>query len=412
VGSSGAERAAPSRQRVPARVGAAFALLMHIRLLTAAVTLLFLPREQLTVVAFLLLLAVAALSWLAARHWELLVPRLLAHPLLVALDLCVSFVVLGIGGTSGPFFLSTMVTAAVAGLLYRWPGMLAVSCLQILFYYAAFAWAPGPPAVIGETFQSVVGQPVYYPLVGFAGVALRRLFDDQDAEERARRRAEIAAVAAEERARLAREMHDSLAKTLRGIALSAAALPVWVRRDPGRAVTEGERIAAATELASREARTLISGLRDDEVTRPLAEAVRDVVERWRAEREHAVGCEVDARADLPLRARYEALAILAEALANVERHAEAHSVSVRLAAEPAGDPADVVLTVCDDGKGFTLDELHVLAKAGHYGLVGLHERAKRVGGTVSVVSAPGGGTTVTVRLPIEEPAELDLAEVS
>ncbi|MGH3387949.1 MAG: sensor histidine kinase [Actinomadura sp.] len=412
MGSLGAERGSSPRQRVPARVGSAFVLLMRIRMLTAAITLLFLPRDQLTVTSLLLLLAMAALSWLAARHWELIVPRLLAHPLLVALDLCVSFVVLGIGGTSGPFFLSTMVSAAVAGLLYRWPGMLAVSCLQIVFYYAAFAWAPAPPVVAADTFQSVLGQPIYYPLVGFAGVALRRLFDEQDAQDRARHRAEIVAAAAEERARLAREMHDSLAKTLRGIALSAAALPTWVRRDSGRAVAEGERIAAAIELASREARTLISGLRDDEVTRPLAEAVRDLVDRWRAERGIAVECQIDDRAELPLRARYEALAILSEVLANIERHAEAHTVSVRLAVEPADEPADVLLTVRDDGKGFELAEFDVLARAGHYGLVGLRERAQRAGGTVVVASRPGEGTTVTVRLPVEEPADLDLAEVS
>jgi signal transduction histidine kinase len=397
---------------VPARVGAAFALLMRIRMGTALVTLLFLPRGQLTFAAVQLLLAVAALSWLAARHWELIVPRLLAHPLLVALDLCVTFVMLGIGGISGPFFLSTVVTAAVAGLLYRWPGMLVISAAQVLFYYAALGWAPGPAVVTADTFQSVLGQPVYYPLVGFAGVALRRLLDGQDAQERARRRAEIVAAAAEERARLAREMHDSLAKTLRGIALSAAALPVWARRDQGRAVAESERIAAAIELASREARTLISGLRDDEVTRPLAEAVREAVDRWRAARDADVLCEVDERADLPLRARYEALAILGEALANIERHAYAHSITVRLAAEPAEEPTEVVLTVRDDGNGFELDELQALARAGHFGLVGLYERAQRVGGSAAVASRPGHGTTVTVRLPIEEPADLHLAEVS
>jgi len=408
VESSETERDFNLRQTVPERVGAAFRLLMLLRMLVAAITLLLLPRDQLTVGAFVLLSSVAALSWLAANHWQLIVPRLLAHPILLALDICVSFSVLGLGGTSGPFFMSTVVTAAVAGLLYRWPGMVAVSCVQILFFYTTLGLESEQEVAATATFQSVVGQPVYYPLIGFVGVALRRLFDDREVQEAARRRAEAVAAAAEERARLAREMHDSLAKTLRGIALSAAALPAWAERDPARVLVEAERIASATEIASREARSLITGLRDETVTLPLPEAVRAVVDRWSAQHDITVGCEAEAGADLPLRARYEAMAILAETMTNIERHAEARSVSVRVVAE--GE--EVVLTVRDDGKGFRTREPASLARTGHYGLVGLHERARRVGGTVTVGSEPGCGTTVTVRLPAKKTAELRLAEAS
>jgi signal transduction histidine kinase len=135
--------------------------------------------------------------------------------------------------------------------------------------------------------------------------------------------------------------------------------------------------------------------------------VREAVDRWAAEHEVTVHCELDGRADLPLRTRYEAIAILSEALTNIGRHAHAQSVSVRLAAEHG----EVVLTVSDDGTGFRLEELPFFARAGHYGLVGLHERAQRVGGTVTVVSEPGSGTTVTIRLPGQEPIDLPLAEV-
>lgn len=414
--SSEAESGAAPGQRTPQsttpqetvseRVGAAFRLLMQIRMLVGAITLLLMPDDQLTVEAFLLPLCVVVLSWLVGNHWRLIVPRLLSHPILLGLDICVSFAVLGIGGILGPFFMSTVITAAVGGLLYRWPGMVAVSCAQILFFYTTMG--VGPDHAADATFQSVVGQPLLYPLVGFAGVALRRLFDDREAEERARRRAEAIAGAAEERARLAREMHDSLAKTLRGIALSAAALPAWVKRDPVRAAVEAQRIAAATEIASREARSLITGLRDQSVSLPLPQALRQAVDGWVARHGVPASCEADVRADLPLRARYEAMAILAETLTNIERHADARSISVRLAA----DRGDVVLTVRDDGKGFRPEEPVALARAGHYGLVGLHERAHRVGGTVTIVSEPGSGATVTIRLPTGEPTDLPLAEVS
>jgi len=393
---------------LPHRVGAVFQLLMHVRMLIAAITLLLLPRGRLTVGTFSLVLSVFAVSWVVGKYWKLIVPRLLAHPLLVALDICVSFAVLGIGGPTGPFFLSTVVTAAVAGLLYRWQGMVLVAGLQILCYYSTLRFLPTAYAPSSTTFQTLIGQPIYYPIVGFAGLALRKLFDDQAADEAARNVAEVAAAAAEERTRLAREMHDSLAKTLRGIAMSAAALPVWVERDPVRATDEAQRIASATEVASREARSLIKGLRMDAIVRPLPEAIRECAREWATEQSTAVRCTTDTAAELPLLARHELIAILMEVLSNAERHADASSVTIDLVAEQG----DVVLTVCDDGHGFEVKELTTLAREGHYGLVGLHERAQRVGGQLAVASRPGEGTTVTVRIPMEPTPAKKLAEVS
>jgi signal transduction histidine kinase len=383
---SSAERHRRPDTMVPARVGAAFRLLMQLRTLTATITLLLvLPRHRPTPVV--LLVSFAALSWIAARHWQLIVPRLLAHPVLVAADVAASFTALKVGGPTGPFFLSTVVTAAVAGLLFRWPGMLAISLIQVVWYYLTLTAGHVPAAE--QTFQALIGQPLYYPMIGFAGAALRKLIDDQ-AE------AESTAAAAEERARLAREMHDSLAKTLRGVAIAAAALPMWTRRDPERAVEESGRIAAAVEVASREARNLISGLRDDRITLPLPAAVRAVAESWREANDIGVRCDIDSAVDLPLRARYEAVAVCSEALTNVARHAAASWVDVRLAAERGA----VVLTIRDDGRGFRMTSIEDLAKQGHYGLLGLRERAERVGGSVSLTSEPARGTTITVTFPV------------
>jgi signal transduction histidine kinase len=383
---SSADRRRRFGPTVPARVGAAFRLLMQLRACTAIITLLLLPRHQITPV--ILLISLAALSWIAAQYWRWIVPMLLTHPVLVAVDVAVSFTVLELGGPTGPFFLATVITVAVAGLLFRLPGMLAVSVLQVLWYYLTFAAVNIPDSDI--TFQSVIGQPAYYPLIGFAGVALRKLIDDQAA-------AESAAAAGEERARLAREMHDSLAKTLRGVALAAAALPMWVRGDSERAVEEAGRLAAAVEVASREARGLISGLRDDSVTLPLPAAIRATVEQWHQSHGINVQCDIDPDVHLPLRARYEMVAICSEALVNIARHAGATAVSVRLT--QAGDVA--LFTISDNGKGFNLTTVEDLARAGHYGLLGLRERADRIGGELSVTSAPGAGVTVSARVPLD-----------
>lgn len=408
--SSVADLASSDRRRLSTRVGAAFRLLMLVRLFVAAVTLALIPVRQLDAQTFLLVIAVIVLSWLMAKYWSVLLPWILAHPVLVALDVMLSFVVLEIGGPSGPFLLSTVATAAISGLLFRWRGMLAVSVLQVLCYYLVLVLTLDRDHVDLATFQTILGQPLYYPLVGFAGAALRRLLDDQEEQETARRTAEVNAAAAEERTRLAREIHDSLAKTLRGISLTAAALPLWVKRDPARAKAEALQIAAAIEIASREARGLISGLRDESVIRSLPAAAGAAVERWREEHGDAtlVHCDIDERADLPLRARYEAIAILGEALANIARHAEATRVHIGLAV----DAETVVLTIRDDGRGFEPVALRDLARDGHYGLVGLHERAENVGGCVRLASRPGEGTTVTVRIPAAEAAPRRFAEVS
>lgn len=404
--SSGTERTRLAPAPFPERVGAVFQVLMQIRMLVAGVNMALLVAPGKPPVApFFLLLFVAAISWLSSRYWRYIAPRMAAHPLLLVLDMCLSFVVLGIGGTSGPFLLATLVTAAVAGLLYRWPGMLAVAGLQIACYYISLAT---PETRVPVDFQTLFGQPIYYPLAGFAGVALRRQLDDFAAQEEALRAAEVVAAAAEERTRLAREMHDSLAKTLRGLAFAAAALPSWLVRDPARAKSESERIVAAAEIASREARNLLTELRDETSISPLPEAVRGTVERWSAAADIEATCDIDERVDLPLRARHELKAILGEILTNVERHAGAKSVGVRVTREND----HVALVVRDDGKGFVQRENVDLMREGHYGLVGIRERAQRIDGTVAVLSQPGAGTTVTVRVSADQPAEPELAEVS
>lgn len=376
------------------RVGDAFRMLMHIRMLIAAVTLALISPASLRPAPFLLMVSIVGLSWITGRAWQILAPRIVAHPLLFALDMAVSFGALAVSGSvAGPFFLCTVVTAAVAGLLYRWQGMLAVAALQILFYYLVYALTS--EGSVASTFQTVLGQPFYYPLAGFAGVALRRLLDEYAEQESARRDAEVHAAAADERARLAREMHDSLAKTLRGIALAASALPLWVERDSERAVAEARRIAEAAEIASREARDLLTELRAEALVRPLAEVIAELAERWSEETGTRADLDLDGGLDLPPAARHEVVAILGEALTNIERHADADLVEIRM----VGVDADLVLSVRDHGCGFELPELPDLARDGHYGLVGLTERAERIGAEVTLDSEPGTGTTLTLRVP-------------
>jgi signal transduction histidine kinase len=199
-------------------------------------------------------------------------------------------------------------------------------------------------------------------------------------------------------------MHDSLTKTLAGIALSAKALPHWVRESPERAEAEAKRIESAAVVASREARTLISDLRIDLVHQPLGTAISEVGEKWARASGIAVRTVVVAAADVPLRARHEAVAVVKEALQNVAKHARATSVSVRLAVP--GDRLEV--RVRDDGRGFAVppgegeDWLDRLVDDGHYGIVGMHERVQRVGGDLAVRSEPGAGAEIIMSLPLDD----------
>lgn len=380
-----------------ARIGATFRLLMQVRVLASGLALLLVPGDHQTLAAIFVLSCVGALSALALFGWQEIVPRLLGHPVLLALDALVAYAALEVGGVLGPFFLVTAITSTLAGLLFLWNGMLLICSLQVLLYYAAAAdsaWV--------VSFQTAVGMPACYFIGGFVGTALRRLFDEFARSDEARHRAEVAAAAAEERTRLAREMHDSLGKTLRGISMSAAALPAWVTRCPDRAREEAQRIVAAAEIASREARELIAELRTDTAGRPLDEVVADIVTGWADAIGVTADVSADAGIDLPIRTRHELAAILKEALENVKRHADAASVDVRL----RRDPGAAVLTVADHGRGFTMPaDVDDLARAGHYGVVGMQERAANAGAELTVESRPGEGTTITVTVPIPAGAE-------
>jgi signal transduction histidine kinase len=369
-------------------------LLMYARLLLLAMAVVLVPSKQLATTVLVPMGVVAAISLALAQMPRRLLPLLARRPLTLAVDAAVAYLVLQAAGAFGPYFLFSVVTSALAGVLYEWRGLLFVCALQIALYDVAAR------SIESVNLQAVVALPVFYPVAGCIGVAVHRLLVQFAEAEEARRRAEVVAASAEERLRLARDMHDSLAKTLHGVALSAAALPAWVRKSPERAEQEAQNIATGVKVAVAEARELIAGLRDGGQSRPLAAAVRQMAEDWAAGTGVTVVVVTEDDVELPPVRRAETLAILKEALTNVERHAAAQTVQVGLTTDDRG----VRLWVRDDGKGFECppemaDLTADLARGGHYGVVGMGERARRVGGELMLASSPGKGSTLTVSLP-------------
>jgi two-component system NarL family sensor kinase len=201
---------------------------------------------------------------------------------------------------------------------------------------------------------------------------------------------------AEERARLAREIHDTLAQALTAIALHLEAGARHLARNPERA---GERIQRALEITRQslgEARRSMLELRGPlPAGRPLPEALTALARALSADSGVRIHVRVAPAPPLPAGVESELFQIAREALTNVGRHAHASDATVTLAAR--GRRAR--LTIRDNGRGFAPER----TAPGRVGLVGMRERVELLGGTLRIRSAPGRGTWVSVSVPLEGP---------
>jgi signal transduction histidine kinase len=321
------------------------------------------------------------------RYWDRVGPALVRHPGYLAAELVLATLILLLTGVNSPFFYYTLGSALLGGLVYGWPGAALFSVMLV----AVYVWVV---SVRDESAASFV-LPAFYPLIAAAGAGLRGLLDRQADTE-----SELASQS--ERARLARDMHDSLAKTVSGMGFAALALARRIERDPAGAAEEARRLAEDARQATREAREIIIGLRSDAGEQlPVAAALQAEARRWSAGTGIQVALAVEEVGELHPVAERELEWILREALGNVDRHARAGKVTVRL--RRLGGRA--VLTVADDGAGFEVpDELEELAQGRHFGVTGMRERAQLAGGDLSVESAPGEGCVLSVWMPAEAPA--------
>ncbi|MGZ8177774.1 sensor histidine kinase [Williamsia sp. SKLECPSW1] len=189
----------------------------------------------------------------------------------------------------------------------------------------------------------------------------------------------------EERARLSREIHDTVAQDLVAIVSQLEAIDAdgaW-----------GPRVDTAKTLARAglsEARRAVYALRSPMLdTAPLPVALTDLVDAWGTV--HRIETSVTVDGDLvPTDSDQDLLRICQEALSNVSRHAAASSVRVRLSYVEEG----VLLDIVDDGAGFDTGSVH----EGN-GLRGMRERVAGAGGTVCVVTTPGSGCVVSAAVP-------------
>jgi signal transduction histidine kinase len=196
-----------------------------------------------------------------------------------------------------------------------------------------------------------------------------------------------------ERNRLALELHDVVSQKLFSLILSAEAAATLIDRDTGAARAQVQRLQQLAREALDELRSLIYGLRPPELERDgLEGALRKQVAML--ERLHDVEIELhlDGSATSGPDRDGGVLRIAQEAIHNAVRHAGATRIVVRL----ERDDRVLSIEVDDDGVGFDPDDPELRAR--HLGLTSIEERAEELGGTVTIRSAPGRGTTVRLEV--------------
>jgi signal transduction histidine kinase len=224
-------------------------------------------------------------------------------------------------------------------------------------------------------------------------------------EENSRLHAQLVAQAreagvTEERQRLAGEIHDTLAQGLTGIIAQLEAAE-HTRQDSGELSRHLAQAATLARSSLTEARRSVRALRPGQLEEAsLPEALTELARDWSGQT--AVTARLDTTGT-PARAAAGVEAALfrtaQEALSNVAKHARAGRVQLTLSY--TGDT--LLLDVADDGTGFDPAATRPADGSGGYGLAGMEQRLARVGGTLTIESAPGQGTTVNAAVPLTGP---------
>ncbi|MFE6196518.1 sensor histidine kinase [Streptomyces sp. NPDC057838] len=346
-------------------------------------------------------------SYVLFRDWERFGPLLLRHPSLLAVDTLFGSLLLISAGPDTTLAYVSVCTPLLAGLVYGWRGAAVFASLQSLILLLIHATSSGAHTGIAESTLL----PGLCVIAGAVGSSLRNLMLRFGAATKAlttvQARLAVTEAVSAERARLAREMHDSVAKTLHGVALAADGLTGSAgaeHMDPALIRQQAALVARSARRAAAESRELLADLRREsdpgqgtDVLVELAARTRDFAARtglpavYRPTGDHAVP-------PVPPAVARQLLTIASEAMENAHRHAEPTRVDVR-----AGVHGDLLrISVHDDGRGLppgtTLEQLR---RAGHFGLVGMVERAASVGARIRIGrGSHPQGTEVRLELPL------------
>ncbi len=200
----------------------------------------------------------------------------------------------------------------------------------------------------------------------------------------------------EERARLAHELHDSLAQTLASVRFQIRVLDETLHQGDEKAIwTELERIESSVDEANTELRELIAHFRAPVDKRGLMPSIERTVARFRQECPDVHVFLQKEWPDRPLPPEYEmqVLRIVQEALANVRKHAQADTVRVLMRGDESGH---YMVLIEDDGVGM-VSQARSESPGEHVGLSIMEDRARKIGGALQIESEAGEGVRVILR---------------
>ncbi|OYY62964.1 MAG: hypothetical protein B7Y51_07205 [Burkholderiales bacterium 28-67-8] len=203
--------------------------------------------------------------------------------------------------------------------------------------------------------------------------------------------------AEDERKRIARELHDDLQQTLAALRLNVASLEQQSSAVSPSASQAATAALALSDCAILSTRRMISGLRPQVLDDfGLTEAITSVLRAFgdRTAVGHAMEVLGDVEAEMPSEVATCLFRILQESLQNVEKHARADHVHIQL---DLSDPDQVVLQIRDDGVGIRAADF---LKRQSFGVLGMEERARALGGTLKVVPGSVSGTAVEAVVPL------------
>ncbi|WP_067462658.1 sensor histidine kinase [Actinomadura macra] len=342
----------------------------------------------------------------AMRYWAIGVP--------VVLGVCFAVTTLAPRVLGATAFLGVLVVGVGAVSYLRDGGAsLYIACLPHFWILAgsarravALSGAAAVTTVAGEIIRSgSAGGNTVFTVSGYAvglvfGLAAFRYV--RQSEERARRLAAELAVAqrdlaeahrrqgaADERERLAREIHDTLAQGFASIIVLAEAARAGLGTDPGRSGQQLRSIEQTARENFAEARVLVgSAPAGGQAPGSVAAMLRRTLDRFTEDTGISVGAELP-EVECDQQTRIALLRCTQESLANVRKHAGASAVGVVLEQYPHG----VELEITDDGRGF------VVGESRGFGLDGMRRRLAELGGELTVTSSVGDGTRILAMIP-------------
>jgi len=207
--------------------------------------------------------------------------------------------------------------------------------------------------------------------------------------------------AAEERNKLARELHDSVSQTIFSMTLTAQAARMLISEDQPKVKNLLEKIQELSQNALVEMRTLIQELRPHSVAE---DGLIKALEKHALQRKKQDGLEIDVQVltqpSLTQAAAETLLRVVQEALNNITKHAKTNSAVIKIEEKNK----KLTLTIEDHGEGF--DPKESMNKYGHVGLQSMEERVRSLGGNLTINSKPGQGTRIKVEnIPLLEDTE-------